>query len=98
MKSVPDKGQRAGDRCEICPPADFILYTRHGCHLCEDFERELRFLQQDQPFEVEIRDVDARPEWRAAYNDQVPLLLAGDREIARYFLDPASLKRYLGRA
>ncbi|MBI5462338.1 MAG: glutaredoxin family protein [Gammaproteobacteria bacterium] len=72
-----------------------ILYTRHGCHLCEDFEQELRRLQQEQPFDFAIRDVDARPEWRAAYNDRVPLLLAGDVEIARYFLDPQALRGYL---
>jgi len=73
------------------------LYTRRGCHLCEDFEQELRRLQAEMPFEVEIRDVDARPEWRAAYNDQVPLLLAGSEEIARYFLDVARLRGHLGR-
>lgn len=74
-----------------------ILYTRRGCHLCEDFEQELRHMQSETPFEVEIRDVDARPEWRTAYNDQVPLLLAGDAEIARYFLDPERLRRHLER-
>jgi sirohydrochlorin ferrochelatase len=79
-----------------------ILYTRHGCHLCEDFEQELLRLQQDHPqayaFSVEIRDVDTRPEWRAAYNDLVPLLLAGSEEISRYFLDLERLRRYLGSA
>lgn len=77
--------------------ASLILYTRHGCHLCEDFEQELRRLQAETPFKVEIRDVDARPEWRAAYNDLVPLLLGGDTEICRYFLDPERLRRYLER-
>lgn len=74
-----------------------ILYTRQGCHLCDDFEQELRRMQQQIPFELEIRDVDARPEWRAAYNDQVPLLLAGDAVICRYFLDPERLRRHLER-
>lgn len=73
-----------------------ILYTRHGCHLCEDFEQELRRVQQEHPFAIDIRDVDANPEWRAAYNDQVPLLLAGNEEISRYFLDLDRLRRYLG--
>lgn len=76
--------------------ASLTLYTRHGCHLCEDFEQELRRLQVEFPIEIEIRDVDTHPEWRAAYNDQVPLLLAGDEEISRYFLDLERLRRYLG--
>lgn len=74
-----------------------LLYTRHGCHLCEDFEQELRRLRQSIPFEIEIRDVDACSEWRAAYNDRVPLLLAGDEEISRYFLDAQALQDYLAK-
>ena len=75
------------------PP--LILYSRQGCHLCEDFEQELRRLQPELRFDIEIRDVDARPEWRAAYNDQGPVLLAGGVEISRYFLDVQALCAYL---
>jgi hypothetical protein len=75
-----------------------ILYTRNGCHLCEDFEQELRRFQQEYPFAIDIRNVDASPEWRMAYNDQVPLLLAGSEVISRYFLDLERLRRYLGCA
>jgi hypothetical protein len=74
-----------------------ILYTRRGCHLCEDFERELQRLQAESPFTFEPRDVDARAEWRAAYNDRVPLLLDGDAEIARYFLDVQALRDHLAK-
>jgi hypothetical protein len=74
-----------------------ILYTRRGCHLCEDFEQELRRLQAEAPFDIEIRDVDARPEWRTAFNGLVPLLLAGSEEISRYFLDVERLRGHLGR-
>ena len=77
--------------------SSLILYSRQGCHLCEDFEQELRRLQPALGFSLEIRDVDARPEWRAAYNALVPLLFAGDRELSRYFLDLGSLERYLER-
>ena len=77
--------------------SSLILYSRQGCHLCEDFEEELRRLQPALGFDLEIRDVDACPEWRAAYNDLVPLLLAGDQELSRYFLDPEGLERYLER-
>lgn len=74
-----------------------ILYTRRGCHLCEDFEQELRRVQQERPFDCEVRDVDAQPVWRAAYHAQVPLLLADEREISRYFLDVQALRAWLGK-
>ncbi len=74
-----------------------ILYTRQGCHLCEDFEQELRRQQQELVFELIIRDVDGNPDWVAAYNDKVPLLLSQDLsvEICRHFLDPQVLQAYL---
>lgn len=78
-----------------------ILYTRPGCHLCEDFEQELRRQQQVLDFELEIRDVDSNPDWMLAYNDKVPLLLAQnsglDEEICCYFIDPKALQAYLAR-
>ena len=52
-------------------------------------------MQQERPFQFEIRDIDAHPDWRAAYNDQVPLLMAGDRAVCRYFLDMQGLRDWL---
>ena len=78
--------------------ATLTLYSRYGCHLCEDFERELERLRQAWVFELEIRDVDSNPAWVQAHGDKVPLLLAGEQEISRYFLDLEQLRRYLGVA
>lgn len=76
------------------------LYTRHGCHLCEDFEQELRHLQQTLIFELQVRNVDTHPDWVTSYSDKVPLLLGQiqdqDVEICRYFFDPQALQAYLG--
>ena len=81
-------------------PAELILYSRQGCHLCEDFEAELRRVQPDWGFALQLRDVDARPEWVDAFGDKVPLLVAAgpaeNLEISRYFLDLEKLRRYLG--
>ena len=56
---------------------------------------ELERLRQNWAFELDIRDVDSDPAWRRAHGEKVPLLLAGDREISRYFLDLEQLRRYL---
>lgn len=82
------------------PGADrrsLILYSRRGCHLCEDFEQALRQLRPELDFEVIVRDVDDHPEWTAEYGDKVPLLLAQDGEVCRYFLDPQALRSHLGQ-
>lgn len=87
-----------------------ILYSRRGCHLCEDFEQALQRQQALWRFEVELRDVDTETAWCQAYGDKVPLLLGlpaapdapgaprKETEISRYFLDLERLRRYLGPA
>ncbi len=63
------------------------LYTRTGCHLCEQAQDHLARLA----FRVETLDVDARPEWRQRHGDDVPVLTLGDRVLARGVLSPARL-------
>lgn len=63
------------------------LYTRTGCHLCEQAQDHLARLE----FRVELRDVDARPEWRQAHGNDVPVLTLGDRVLARGVLSPSRL-------
>ena len=54
---------------------DFLLLTRDGCMLCEEFEAELRAHLGDRPFALEHAEVDSRPEWRLRYGRSIPVLL-----------------------
>ena len=47
-----------------------LLYTRRGCHLCEEAEDILAV----QGAEVRLIDVDRDPEARARYDLRVPVL------------------------
>ena len=59
--------------------ADLVLFTRQGCCLCEGLEEKLRALE----IPLERRDVDADPALQARYVLEVPVLLAGGRELPR---------------
>ena len=65
------------------------MYRRRGCHLCEAFLAVLLALSQGQGHELEIRDVDQRPEWESEWGEAVPVLLIRGREICRYHMDPS---------
>ena len=52
----------------------FTLLTRPGCHLCEEFEDELR-QHFGNRLDVETAHVDADTAWRAAYGLRIPVLL-----------------------
>jgi hypothetical protein len=73
------------------------LYTRPGCHLCEDAVSELGRLQARQPHELELVDVSADDELQQRYGERIPVLEIEGREYAAP-LPRAVLERALREA
>ncbi len=44
-------------------------------------------------FQVTVVDIDNDPQLRAQYNEAVPVLVLGDREVCRHFFDLDALKK-----
>lgn len=72
------------------------LYSREYCHLCHDMLAALEALRGEFCFDVSVVDVDADPVLEAKYDERVPVLLAGGRELCHYFLDTPKVREYLG--
>lgn len=73
-----------------------VLYSRHACHLCEVMQKELAAYLQGNAMELEIRDVDQRPQWREDYGLFVPLLQTEDgHTLCEYELDTEKLDEFL---
>lgn len=72
-----------------------VLYKREGCGLCEDFIEMLAEFPLPENISVEIRDVDDEPEWEAYFGEKIPVLMAGECEICRYYFEPPSLQAWL---
>jgi glutaredoxin len=75
-----------------------ILYYREGCHLCEVMLRALRGLQPRLGFELRLVDVDRDPELQRRYDEWVPVLFLGEREVCHYQLDEQALRQLLGQS
>ena len=60
-------------------PVTFRLYSRAGCHLCDEMLKELEALQRTTmgTFTVEVLDIDRDPETQRRYSLRIPLLTAG---------------------
>lgn len=71
------------------------LYSRTGCHLCEDMLVGLKALQADVPFALTVVDVDGDAALEARYGEWVPVLVDGDIELCHYHLDSAVVTEYL---
>jgi glutaredoxin len=73
----------------------FVLYTRRGCHLCEDARQRLREAQQAYGFALEVKDVDEDPDLAARYGEQVPVVTVNGKERFRGGVNPVLLSRLL---
>ena len=46
-------------------------------------------------FDLQVLDVDADPILEARFNELVPVLMHGERELSRYHLSPDAVRAYL---
>jgi glutaredoxin len=69
------------------------LYTRPGCHLCEDAVLELRRLAVEF---VEV-DVSGDRELEAEYGDRIPVIMLDGREHGYWRVEGARLLRDMSR-
>jgi len=60
------------------------LYTRSGCHLCEEAERVLLAEQASTPLELVTVDVDSDPELVRRYGVRVPVVAVDGAELFEY--------------
>ncbi len=56
-----------------------ILYTRPGCHLCEEAEHLLATLAADFGWEIEAQDITADPILWERFQYSVPVVAVDDR-------------------
>lgn len=73
-----------------------VFYYRDGCHLCEELAAVLFRGWPGHAAEIEWRNVDANPDWQAAYGASIPVLMLGDEVVCRLRSDPARLAQYFG--
>ena len=75
-----------------------LLYTRAGCHLCDEMFAAAHPIAQRHGVAIEKVDVDDDPALRQRYGLAVPVLAFAGREVCRHRLDPAALEGALAQA
>jgi glutaredoxin len=78
-------------------PATVTLYTRAGCHLCEEAARVLRAEQAATAFRLELVDVDRDPALARRYGVRVPVVAVDGVELFEYEVPTDLLRAWLGR-
>ena len=71
------------------------LYTRAGCHLCEEAKRAIEAARGRTDFDYEEVDIDGDADLRRRYNDEVPVVAINGVKAFKYRVEAKELLKKL---
>jgi glutaredoxin len=71
------------------------VFSRHGCHLCEDALTNLENLKVELDFQIEVKFIDGSPELEKLYGAYVPVIHIDGEHHDFYKVDPLRFKTSL---
>ena len=71
------------------------IYSKPGCHLCDDMKQLVIRLSQSLPLRLEEIDISQDPELEARYGLEIPVLMVDGRKAAKYRISDGELRRLL---
>jgi len=71
------------------------VYSRHGCHLCEDAVKTLEGMREELAFEIEIIYIDGNSELEKLYGNEVPVIHIDGLHHDFYKVDPLRFRSSL---
>jgi glutaredoxin len=73
------------------------LYSRPGCHLCDEARAALARVSARTPFAVREIDISTDDSLHRRYLERIPVVALGDEELFQFFVDEAALEDRLYR-
>jgi glutaredoxin len=77
---------------------DVTLYTRAGCHLCDEAKAAIAPLLSEFHAPLTEVDIDQDPVLQERYGWDVPVIFIGPRKVAKHRVDVAAFRRHLADA
>jgi glutaredoxin len=68
------------------------LYTRPGCHLCEQAHRTLQRIQHELHFDLVECDISEDEALHSAYFDRIPVIALDGAELCEHFAEEQLLR------
>ena len=71
------------------------LFSRPGCHLCDDMKALVHRVAQDIPLTLDLVDISTDSQLEARYGVEIPVLMVNGRKVAKYRITEEQLTRIL---
>ena len=73
------------------------LYSRPGCHLCDEARGALERVRARAPFALREVNIETDDSLLRRYLERIPVVALGDEELCEFFVDEAALEDRLYR-
>jgi glutaredoxin len=71
------------------------LYSRPGCHLCEEMKATVDRVARGIPLTMHVVDISTNAELEARYGLEIPVLMVNGKKAAKYRVSEEELTRIL---
>ncbi|MQA29544.1 MAG: glutaredoxin family protein [Luteitalea sp.] len=71
------------------------LYSRPGCHLCDDMKAAVTEVAETVPLQVQEIDISTDADLERRYGLEIPVLLVEGKKAAKYRVSVEDLRRIL---
>lgn len=75
-----------------------VLYSKPGCHLCEEMKGVVAKVAAECGSELEEVDVSRHPDLLARYGEEIPVLFIAGRKAFKYRVTESELRARLARS
>ena len=82
-------------RLQLAAPRDVTVYSRPGCHLCEEAKSQIAPLLKEFAARLTEINIDEDPALRALYDCDVPVIFIAARKAAKHRVDLPQFRRML---
>jgi len=81
------------------PVITLTLYSRPGCHLCDEMKAVIHRVAKSTPLQLEEIDISIDHKLEERYGLEIPVLMVEGKKAAKYRIGEEELRRVLaGRA
>ena len=77
--------------------AQMVLYSKPGCHLCEEMKAEISKANCAGLYELQEINIESDPELLARYRNDIPVLSINGVDAFKHRLSAADFRDYLNR-
>ena len=78
-------------------PIRVDIYSRPGCHLCDDAKDVIDRIRTRYPFALNVINVESDPELEAAYGTEIPVITINGNKAFKYRVDENEFEKKVNR-